>query len=205
MKEDPAIDLRIGSSIRTERERRGISLRQLAARAGLTPSGLSQIERGVMHPSLLSLRRVADSLDMPMFWFVLDHQTTDPDIVVRKADRVAYQVAHMPATIETLTRGLNRALEGMTCTIAPGKHSVAKPVVHQGDEITLLLSGELQVEVAGSKYSLGPGDSIYISNGLAHRYVNTGTTDAEAVMVVSAAVTHALATASGREVPDGAI
>jgi transcriptional regulator with XRE-family HTH domain len=187
VKEEPVIDLRIGSAIRAERERRAISLRELAKRAGLTASGLSQIERGVMHPSLLSLRRIAASLGMPMFWFVVDHQAGDPNIVVRKADRVVYQTAGAHARYEVFTRGVNRELEGTTCTMQPGKRVTTKPAIHLGDELLLVMRGVGEAEVAGVKYHLGAGDTIYIAGGLPHRLTNAGDDELEAIWVISAA------------------
>ncbi|WP_279580905.1 helix-turn-helix domain-containing protein [Fodinicola feengrottensis] len=51
----------IGSQLRELRTRRGLSLRELAAQAGVVSATLlSQVERGVTEPSLTTLRRLAD-------------------------------------------------------------------------------------------------------------------------------------------------
>ena len=52
----------LGFGIRSERLRQGLTLAQVAEQAELSPSALSQIERGVTDPSIGSLRRIASAL-----------------------------------------------------------------------------------------------------------------------------------------------
>jgi transcriptional regulator with XRE-family HTH domain len=54
----------VGPSIRILRERAGISQEELAGRAGLDRTYVSGIERGRRNPSVKSLQRVADALDV---------------------------------------------------------------------------------------------------------------------------------------------
>src|SRR6476469_7486821 len=75
----------IGTGIRRERLRRGLTLAQLATQVNLTVSALSQIERGTSDPSVRSLRRIAAAFDMPMFRFLVG--PNERDVVVRKAHR----------------------------------------------------------------------------------------------------------------------
>src|SRR5213082_2977265 len=75
----------LGQGIRAERLRQGMTLAQLAELTGLSPSALSQIERGVTDPSIGSLRRIASALQVPFFQFLLERDSPDP--VVRKNER----------------------------------------------------------------------------------------------------------------------
>ena len=59
---EPREELELGVRIRALRERRGLSLRVVAERAGVSESFVSQIERGVASPSVASLRALADAL-----------------------------------------------------------------------------------------------------------------------------------------------
>ncbi len=81
----------ITQQLRTTREARKMSQRELSARSGLTQSHISQIERGTMEPGLSSLVDVARSLDleivlapkklMPAIRNILDSTSTSNDIV----------------------------------------------------------------------------------------------------------------------------
>src|SRR5207253_770592 len=56
--------MHVGETLRAARERRGMSLRELAADTGLTPGYLSKIEVGDREPSLATLRRIAAVWDL---------------------------------------------------------------------------------------------------------------------------------------------
>src|SRR5579885_2923458 len=57
---------KFGSRLREERERRGISLRELARRVGVSPSLVSQIELDRVNPSVSTLYAVVTELGMTM-------------------------------------------------------------------------------------------------------------------------------------------
>jgi len=55
-------DQAIGSRLREERERQGLSLRKLAGRLDISPSALSQIETGRSRPSVSTLYAIVSEL-----------------------------------------------------------------------------------------------------------------------------------------------
>src|SRR5207249_8751006 len=75
----------LGPGIRAERLRQNLTLAQVADLAGLSPSALSQIERGVTDPSIGSLRRIANALRVPFFQFLVEPSVPVP--VVSRAQR----------------------------------------------------------------------------------------------------------------------
>ena len=54
----------LGDRIRSMRDSRGQSLKQLAEATGLTQSFLSQVERDLTSPSVASLRKIAEALEI---------------------------------------------------------------------------------------------------------------------------------------------
>src|SRR3972149_5021172 len=88
----------IGSRIRERRKALRLSLQELAERAGLTASFLSLIERDHSSPSLESLRRIAEALEVPLFYF---SQTDGQNPVVRKDERVRITFPPGNVTCET--------------------------------------------------------------------------------------------------------
>ncbi|GAA1204227.1 helix-turn-helix domain-containing protein [Prauserella alba] len=62
----PADDTHLGARIRSLRTGRGVSLRALSAELGISPSALSQIERGRMRPSVTRLLQIMSALEAPL-------------------------------------------------------------------------------------------------------------------------------------------
>src|SRR6266542_5120818 len=75
----------VGGRLRELREHRGDSLRALALRAGLTPSFISQIERGVAQPSVSTLFRIAAALEIPVA--EIFHEVSPTSRLIRREDR----------------------------------------------------------------------------------------------------------------------
>jgi transcriptional regulator with XRE-family HTH domain len=63
--------MELGNRLRARRQELGLSLRELAERVGLTASFLSQIERDLASPSIESLRKISDALEVPNFHFLV--------------------------------------------------------------------------------------------------------------------------------------
>jgi transcriptional regulator with XRE-family HTH domain len=178
-------EVALGSGIRAERLRQ--TLAQLAERAGLSASALSQIERGVTDPSIGSLRRIAAALQVPFFQFLLERESPDP--VVRKSQRRTITFPNRTMQYQLLTPSLRGPFEVLAMDLAPGAASGEEALGHDSDECMLILRGTVEVEVAGASYVLNAGDSIWIQRNAPHRAVNRAGRTAEILMVISPADT----------------
>ena len=76
-------DINLGARVRQFRNMRGLSLRELAARAGTTPSMLSQMENNGVNPSINTLKSLAAALQVPLFKFFQD-ENKEEKVIVRK-------------------------------------------------------------------------------------------------------------------------
>jgi transcriptional regulator with XRE-family HTH domain len=180
-------EVALGSGIRAERLRQDMTLAQLAERAGLSASALSQIERGVTDPSIGSLRRIAAALQVPFFQFLLEPDSPDP--VVRKNQRRTITFPNRTMQYQLLTPNLRGPFEVLAMDLAPGAASGEEALGHDSEECMLILRGSVQVEVAGVSYELAAGDSISIQRNAPHRVVNHAGRTAEILMVISPADT----------------
>jgi transcriptional regulator with XRE-family HTH domain len=95
------IEQKIGSIIRTLRERRNLSLRVVAEAAGFPPAFLSQIENGQSSPSLASAERIALALGVTLWQFFQIAETEKP-MVVRADRRVGFSSEWSKADLELL-------------------------------------------------------------------------------------------------------
>jgi transcriptional regulator with XRE-family HTH domain len=173
----------LGSGIRRERVRRSLTLAQLAERAGLSASALSQIERGVTDPSISSLRRISSALGVPFFQFLVQNESLDP--VVRRAERRTITFPNRSLQYQQLTPNLKAPFEVLSLELDPGATSNESASSHDSDECMLVLRGTVDVELAGRWYHLENGDAISIHRNVPHRTCNNSLAEAEVLSIIS--------------------
>ena len=181
--ERPSDSGSIGEGIRRERRRRGQTLAQMATQVNLTVSALSQIERGASDPSISSLRRIAQAFNVPMFQFLVG--TVQREIVVRSDRRTKLNFPDRELEYELVSADTSGEFEVLALAIKPGGVTSAEATSHASEECTIVLKGEVVVEVAGQTHTLGPGDSIKIHRELPHRIMNQSSAGAELLVIIS--------------------
>ncbi|RME45380.1 MAG: helix-turn-helix domain-containing protein [Chloroflexi bacterium] len=160
----------LGERIKVRRTELGLSLRELAAQTNLTASFLSQIERDLTSPSLDSLRRISQALEVPIFYFLIEPR--DPQPVVRKEERTIISRPAAGMTLELLTPDVNRRMEAMLTQVEGADVEIPLSYQPHTEEFLWVLEGELEVGLGADSYLLRAGDSIYFQGGLL-RYLRT--------------------------------
>lgn len=174
----------VGRTIREQRRRQGLSIRETAEMAGVTPSHLSQIERGVTNPSLAVLRKVATALSLPLTTF-FDDTFGGERLVVRHDRRPKLQLPDAKVVYELLSPRMLRQVEFCKVVIEPGGETVAEPMSHGGEETALVEEGLVELFIEGEVLVLEDGDSVYIPPHAKHRWVNIGPRPAHVVFAIS--------------------
>jgi transcriptional regulator with XRE-family HTH domain len=175
----------IGERLRSLRQSRGLGLRELARRVGVTPSLLSQMERGTVNPSVFTLFRLAECLDTTTDYFFGNGALRDrgESPVVRRDQRARIELSG-GISWERLTPNDEHDFEFMTCTYPPGATSAADMQRHPGRDYGIVIEGELDIDVGFATYHLETGDSIAFDASLPHRLTNRGRVPARTVWVV---------------------
>lgn len=173
----------LGPRIRAAREQGGLTLRALAERADLSPSFVSQLERGLVNPSLESLRRIAVALGIPLFELFTDGDRHGPGVVRRDA-RVQVSSPRGGISYERLSSG-SAHFELLEGVLEPGGSSSPTPWTHPSEECVTVIVGSIQVEVGGEVIPLSEGDSCSFDSQLPHRYLNHTDTPARFVLAVT--------------------
>ena len=165
--------LALGARIRSMRQARRLTLRELADRAGVTESFLSQVERGVASPSIASVQRIARALDTSIAeLFAADEGA---GTVVRVDDRRKIVYQGLGAVDEFLTRGTDGRLQVIYTTIQPGGGTGDEAYTHDSDEeVVVVLEGSLDLWVGPEHYRLESGDAVTHSSRVPHRNTNPG-------------------------------
>jgi transcriptional regulator with XRE-family HTH domain len=169
----PPIEVDLGARIRALRLARGLTLRRLAADAGVTESFLSQVERGVASPSIASVQRIARALGQSIAeLFAADERAGS---LVRAADRRRVVYQGLGAIDEFLTRSTDGKLQVILSTIEPGGGTGDEAYTHDSDEeVVMVLEGSLDLWVGGEHYRLEAGDAVTHASRIPHRNTNPG-------------------------------
>ncbi|HET7130419.1 MAG TPA: cupin domain-containing protein [Gaiellaceae bacterium] len=186
---------KVGSRLRLERERHGISLRELARRVGVSPSLVSQIELDRVNPSVSTLYALVTELGMTMSDVFGDGAAQPPRVV--RDQRPEDGVVTVPGSRSVLNLASGVRWERLTAHSDPdveflhviypvGGESCPEDALvrHGGREYGYVTSGTLGVRVGFDEYELGPGSSIAFDSSSPHRLWTIGDEPAHGIWVV---------------------
>ncbi len=148
----------IGRKIRDRRKELNMSLRELGRRAGLTASFISQLERGLINPSILSLRKISNVLGVPIFHLLTDIE--EDSQVIKHNDRKKILFPQSNVCYELLSPDLHRKMVALIIKLKPGRKIVASRLAKQTEEIMYVMQGNMKIKIEDKEYSLKEGDSI---------------------------------------------
>jgi transcriptional regulator with XRE-family HTH domain len=204
----------IGRRLAAHRGRRGMRVAELAREVGVTPSLISQIERGQSRPSVSTLFAMAQALDVPVDAFFREPAPDEAPQAEKAAagqpragagQGVAWSGSEhrevegryvvrrgSRAAIdieggvrwERLTPETLRHLDFFELVYGPGAESNPTLYSHPGTEMVLIMSGILEISVGFETFHLEPGDSMQFPSSMPHRYANPALETARAVTVI---------------------
>jgi transcriptional regulator with XRE-family HTH domain len=157
----------IAASLRRERARTGLSLTEVARRAGIAKSTLSQLESGTGNPSLETLWAICVALDAP-FSRLLD--PPQPHLQVIRADEgptvSAVQADYQATLLAACPPGVRRDIYRILAE--PGYARASEPHGPGVLEHVVISVGRALVGAAGDPVELGPGDYICYQGDVPH-------------------------------------
>ncbi len=166
-------ELQLGTRIRALRQARHLTLRDVAERAAVTESFLSQVERDVTSPSIATVQRIARALDLSIAQLFADDE--EPGRVVRRDARRRVAYPGLKSVDEFLTSNMAGRLQVIMSTIEPGGGTGAEPYTHDSDEeVVVVLDGVLDLWVGDEHYVLQEGDAITFPSRTPHWNANHG-------------------------------
>jgi len=159
--------MKIGKRVRRQRNKLGLTLRELATRTDLTAGFLSQIENDQISPSLNSLQSIATALHVPMFYFL---ENSQPHLIIRAAERrrLHFPDAHMG--YDLLAPELTRQMLPLLIRMEPKTSRIAQPLAVPTEQWFFVLQGRLQITVSDESHLLEQGDCIYFDGDLLREF-----------------------------------
>lgn len=168
----PARKESLGERIRLARELRGLTLKDLSSRTGISLSILRKIETNKIIPPLGELIKLGKAVEMKMGYFI-SPGVERPMTIVRADSRKpisrfgAKRSARYGYFYESLApEKANRYMEPFLITMVPS--DIKELSSHDGQEFIFVLEGEMLAQVGGQVEILHPGDAIYYDSQTPH-------------------------------------
>ncbi len=176
------VDVDIGSRLRQARTSAGLSQRELAKQAGITNSTVSLIEANKSNPSVGALKRVLDAIPIGLSEFFAIETGSAPTPFHRARDFLEIGKGGVSYR-QVGGRRPEAQLQLLDECYQPGADSGRIPLVHDGEEGGVIISGYLEVTVDEERCVLGPGDAYCFASSRPHRFRCAGD---EPVRIISA-------------------
>jgi transcriptional regulator with XRE-family HTH domain len=157
----------IAFSLRRERDRAGLSLSELAKKAGIAKSTLSQLESGSGNPSVETLWALGVALDVPFSRLVeparpkvqIIRAGEGPAVFSERADYIATILSACPP---------NARRDLYLITAEPGTVRESEPHMPGVVEHVVLCAGRARLGLTDDPVEVGPGDYIAYPGDLPH-------------------------------------
>ena len=176
-----------GSRLRELRNSKKMSIAELAKRSEVSTGLISQIEREMVIPSVVSIWRLVQALDTNINYF-FDEDEADDKVIIRKNDHRVVILYGNSSYYKLLSSSSPERLLDMTeITLKSGCAYEQTPLTHDGEECGYVLKGQLTVFLNGKEYVLEEGDSIYFNSTLPHKYINNGDIDCVSIWAMTPA------------------
>jgi transcriptional regulator with XRE-family HTH domain len=168
----------VGGQVRRWRAERRLTLAGVAELTGLNVGYLSQIENDKASPSLGCLAAIADALEVPVAWFLIDDAPA-PDVV--RASERSVRTGPGRTRIERVDGGYARDLAIVEASLGPGQRTGLHS--HAGEEHHIIVRGHWRMTQGDHVVEVGPGDYVRWDGTLPHDAEVVGPDDGTMIIV----------------------
>ena len=172
---DDPVTSGIAAAVRGQRLAAGLSMRALAARAGMSQPFLSNLENSRAMPSIATLYKIAAALGVSPRDF-LPAEGGSLYSVTRAGEGTVAPVGDEDgsAMSRVVAGGPGRMIEAHTYDVVAGA-GLGGWFEHDGEDLLVVLAGEVHVEFAdGQHVDLATGDVLWHVSTVAHRWTSRG-------------------------------
>lgn len=176
-------EINIGLKIKSIRLEKKLLLKEVASKCGISSSLLSQIEKGGANPSLNTIKAISNALEVPIFKFFIDEETTIPNIeILRKNERKT--IITKDVIYELFSPNKATALECMKMIFSKkGAQTSINPMAHKGEEVAIIVKGSVQLFIYEHSIIMNEEDSVLIPPNTPHKWINVN--DGESIVIFS--------------------
>jgi transcriptional regulator with XRE-family HTH domain len=184
------IEKQIADGMRNIRKSKGLTLKQLGKKIGISPGMLSRLENNQSSPPIATLAKIAQGLEVPIsIFFEESGETADQKYIVTRKDK-RRQVVRRRSDIGFIYYALNTAkdlhlIEAFIMEHLPIKKKLKVLFDHPGEELVLVLRGSIELVYGHETIRLAAGDAIHFDPSIPHRAQNVGKETAECLVIIA--------------------
>jgi len=169
----------VGEKIKKTRQKKKISLDQVANDTGCSIDYLKKIETGKVIPPVGTLLQISRALEIDSGLLLKEDSSTVKErakAYTKRTDNYAYT---------TLTPGAkNKHLKAFRVTIDSMKDHKGVGYQHEGEEFVYVLNGQVEINVGDHLNVLKEGESLHFNSGIRHKLTNVGKNKAVLLVVI---------------------
>jgi len=178
--------INVGRKIRELRQQRGLSLRRLSDKVGVSPSAIQKIEQNLISPTLGTVLKITKGLGTTLQSLLDEHMEARDVVHLPQEKRRTITVPDLKISIQLLADGLpNEAFSAILLTIPKGAKMKEREFRHHGEELQLCVKGKVRFTIRDETYLLRRGDSLRFKSSLRHYWENAGEAEAQLLMICS--------------------
>jgi len=178
---------KFGEKLRTVRERKGLTLKDVAQRANVSESLVSQVERNKLSPSIDTLLLIADVLDIDHEYLFSDYRKKRKIAIIKADERESIRrnkiTIHQLSSTHEITR--DPSIEAFLLEIEAAGEKGDREYGHSGWEFGFILEGQAELIYDNAIYQLAAGDSVSFPSDLPHLFKNVTDSVLKAIWVVA--------------------
>jgi len=180
---------KLGALLRAIRSARHLTIKEVAAKAKISSSLLSQIERNRISPSLDTLLQILESYGIPPNKFFKDYETNSRVEIIRRNDRKIYHrkgFKYEKLCGDSQAKG-NYSFNAFFLELAPGQLRGDENDGHLGRELGIVVKGSATLVYGEETHEIHKGDSVSFFSEIPHTIRNSSDKIFQAYWVVTPA------------------
>lgn len=176
--------------LRERRRREGLSLEALSAKAGVSRSMISKVERGEAVPSTVVLSRLAEALGTTFAALMMPDAAEHEVLVIPRARQPVLRDEVTGFTRRVLSPVLpGRGIDLVLNTLPPGAETGTFTPHRDGvEEYVWVQRGRLRAVLGGTEVLLEAGDSLFFDAKVPHAFGNPGAEPCEYLLVIDSSL-----------------
>jgi transcriptional regulator with XRE-family HTH domain len=155
--------MNLGTVLRRHRKEKGMTLREVAEKSGVSEGFLSQVENNVKSPSVETLMSIGGALHVSAGDLLNQLLNQEQLAVVHKKEWEEVDLPHTGFATRRFFPPENRTvIDSAVIFLAGGKSIPVRRNVKNSQEILCVLAGTLELQRGGNRVDLSEGDSVHL-------------------------------------------
>ena len=178
---------KMGKRIKLKRESLGLQMNELSSKIGVTPSLISQIEKGKAFPSIVTLKKVAEALETTVGELIGENEKEKIEsLITKKERRLAKDNQNGTQSFLVSNHISGKQMEPYIISFKSNSDSREIMTTNfPGEEFCHVIKGKFEVTINDKKYILNKEDSFYFDSHKPHLFKNISKTDGELLWVIT--------------------